>query len=220
MMESVIISFVGIDGSGKSTLAEKTYENLLKKNKKVKLVYGRFVPFLSKITMKMGRKIFLAKRLENETYENYLDNKKEILKKKSMLAKIYINLIIFEYIFEIFFKIILPKKMGQNIITDRYVYDTIINDIAIDMGLNVNEVNMLLKKFWKILPRPNIAFFIDIPAEIAFKRKNDIPSINFLTIRKNLYDNIEGDEKIKLDGTLELEELEKIVNLSIEKIGL
>ena len=28
MMESFIISFVGIDGSGKSTLAEKTYENL------------------------------------------------------------------------------------------------------------------------------------------------------------------------------------------------
>ena len=218
-MPKIFVCLIGIDGSGKSTIATHVYENIRSTNVKVRKTYGRFQPLITRFMMKLGRWFFLKNNDMFSNYEKYLNDKKSIFKKFPTLANVYISLLIMEYYFEIIFKIIIPYKLGYSIVSDRYVYDTIINDVAIDMSLSTDEVNELLQKFWRFIPKPDITFFIHVPEEVAIKRKNDIPSLNYLKIRSALYRELATKQKIIiLDGTLDLLELEKRAYNEIEKV--
>ncbi len=212
MSTDIFISFIGIDGSGKSTLAKIVSENLLKKDKKIKITYGRFIPVFSRFVMFIGRKFFMKKNNDMyENYEQYQTNKKITMQKRTILTKIYFSLIVAEYLFEVFFKIIIPRKLGYSIIADRYVYDTIINDISLDLGISIDETNRIINKFFRFLPKPDITFLVDVDEKLAFSRKNDIPSISYLEERKKHYVGLDFNEIFKVDGSCEIETLEKIV---------
>ncbi len=218
-MKKIFIAFVGIDGSGKSTLSNNTYKKILKERKIIKK-YGRFIPICTKIVIFLARKIFLKNSASiQKNYEKYIEEKRSIMKKHQTLTKLFISLILIEYFIEIFIKIIIPRKMGFSIIVDRYVYDTVINDLAIDLDLTKEETHKIIKKFLKILPNPDITFFVNVSEEIAFKRKNDIPSINYLKMRNKYYQELVNfKEVIKLDGSLEIERLEVIIFEHLKKI--
>ncbi|OLB91160.1 MAG: hypothetical protein AUH25_03285 [Thaumarchaeota archaeon 13_1_40CM_38_12] len=218
-MAKIFVCFVGIDGSGKSTLATNIFEKIRIKNKKTKKTYGRYQPIIGKCLMAVGRKLFLRNTNMFLNYDKYLDDKRHIFKKTSALARLYISSIIVEYYFEMIFKIIIPRKLGYSIISDRYVYDTVINDIAVDMNFSIKNVNELLQKFWTFIPKPDITFYLQVPEVVAKKRKDDIPSLNYLKIRNELYKELTTYEKIVvLDGTLDLLELERWVYSEIEKV--
>lgn len=218
-MSKIFICFIGIDGSGKSTLSQNIFVDMNMKNKKVRKTYGRYQPRIGKFLMSMGKKLFLDDVNMFRNYDEYLDSKKNLFKKTSRLAKLYINLILLEYYFEIMFKIILPMKFGYSIVSDRYVHDTIINDVAVDMDLSSENVNQLLEKFWNFVPKPNITFYLKVPEEIAQKRKNDIPSLNYLKIRNKFYNELVNYEKIVvLDGTANPSELKKRVYQEMGKL--
>jgi len=53
----------------------------------------------------------------------------------------------------------------------------------------------------KIFPKPDFVFMIDLPEEVAFNRKNDIQSVEYLKERRQLY--LEMSDKygfIKING--------------------
>jgi thymidylate kinase len=217
-MSKFFICFTGTDGSGKSTLVTNVVEDLQKREKKLKKTYGRYLPFLMKYAMALGRSLFFSKYDMYSDYDKYLDNKRFLFKKVSMVSRFYMYLTIVEYYFEIVFKIIIPLKMGFSVISDRYVYDTIINDICIDMGLSISDANDLLKKFWYFFPKPDITFLVKVPEDVAIKRKEDIPSLSYLKVRNEFYNKMSISEHfIVLDGTLDVLELQRkvISNFSI-----
>lgn len=221
MKSKIFVCFIGIDGSGKSTLSQKISQRLSQEGIKIKNPWARYRPYLAKIMMTSGKKLFLDKNSNmHENYGSYLSDKRKVFKKMSSLSKIYFYTIKIEYFFEILFKIIIPFKFGTSIIADRYVHDTVINDLCIDINLPVSKLNQLLEKFWILFPKPDITFLIKVPEEIAFKRKkSDIPSIGFLRIRNEYYEQLEGNEKIiTLDGTLPISELEKQVLQEIKRV--
>ena len=81
--------------------------------------------------------------------------------------------------------------------------------------MNIDSIRRLLKKCFRIAPKPDIAFLIDLPEEIAYQRKNDTPSIGYLKERREIYLNIGNEyEMMILDGTKSLEELK----IEIEKV--
>ena len=170
--------------------------------------------------MALGRRLLLDKNKDMfSDYDKYLDNKKSVFRKASIISQLYICIIILEYYLEIIFKIIIPHKLGYSIISDRYVYDTIINDVAIDMGLSTADANKLMKKFWFFIPKPDVTFLVYVPEHIAIKRKNDIPSLSYLKIRNEFYKDIAISEHfVILDGTLDISELEKRVFNEMSKI--
>ena len=52
------------------------------------------------------------------------------------------------------------------------------------------------------VPRPTLQFLIDVPAEVAFSRKSDIPDIQFLERRIPLYHALAVNERMQcVDGT-------------------
>ena len=74
---------------------------------------------------------------------------------------------------------------------DRYIHDTVITDISANLGYDSVQSNILIKTL-SLVPKPDLIFYIDIPEEIAYSRKDDVPHINYLQVRKKLYDDL-GD---------------------------
>jgi dTMP kinase len=160
--------------------------------------------------MYAGRKLFLNKnRRLSSDYDYDLKNKQGLFRKAPIISRLYTAMIIVEYYFEIAFKIGIPYKLGYSIIADRYVYDTVINDISIDMELSAADSIDLLRKFFLFFPKPDVTFLVRVPEHVALSRKSDIPSLNYLKMRNKYYNEIALSQGLViLDGTLEISELE------------
>jgi dTMP kinase len=219
IMSKIFVCFVGIDGSGKSTLAEKVFERIKVRDKMVIKIYGRYKPILIKGIRALGKRLYFRSgkyTLADSDY--YSESKKVIFRKMALISKIYAGIIIFEYYFQILFKIAIPHMIGFSIVADRYVYDTIINDIAIDLELGVNETERYLKRLSFFVPTPDIIFHLGVPEQVALERKKDIPSLNYLRKREEYYRKVSMPGRATfLDGTLEISELEGQVLSAINK---
>jgi dTMP kinase len=214
-MPTILICFIGTDGSGKSTLAHNVFNSLMTKGLRAKKVYGRHQHMLSRLAILIGRKLYLTNTDMFGNYDDYLRDKRKVYKKSSLAIKLYIYLLVLEYFIQVLFRITIPLKFGYSIIADRYVYDTVINDIAVDKGLSYDDVSDILAKFWSFIPKPDAAFLVSVPEEVAISRKNDIPSISYLQIRNQLYNQLVATENlVVLDGTLPVDKLkDKVISL-------
>lgn len=200
----ILIYLVGIDGSGKTTLAKKL-ESLLSQDKKARYFYARHFPVLLAPFKFLASKILLKETDEFKDYEKYIEKKQERSRKLRFFAWIYAFIWMLDYFvvtYLRFLKYLLPK---QSVIIDRYYYDVAVN-ISITLGLSLKQLDKLVG-FWSVLfPKPSITFFLDLPEDIAFKRKDDIQSISFLAERRKRYQHLSNNlDWIKIDaaGTAE-----------------
>lgn len=215
MNKSYFICFTGIDGSGKTTVARKCVENLYLIGYNAKYVYCRYVPILTRPVLIVSKSLFYHKENFFQDYSHYSNRKKETAKKYPYLAILYQKLLIFDYKIQIFFKVIVPLTYGKIIICDRYYYDTIVTDLAIDFGYTQNEIIKAFGSFAKC-PEPDLKIFIDVPEIIAYSRKNDIPSIQYLIDRRESYVMIANlKNMITIDGT---QSIDKIHNIATELV--
>jgi len=206
---SFLICFTGIDGSGKTTLAKELVELLNKKGVMCKYVYGRLKQFILKPFMITGIKMFLRKKDIFEDYTGYSNTKKRAIEGHSFLSKLYQQISLFDYSLQLLFKVKLPLVFGKNIVCDRYIYDTVITDLSVYVNYSRSEIKKLLKKCFYIAPKPDIVFLIDLPEEIAYQRKDDTPSMEYLVERREIYLEVGKEEgMVVLDGTKSLEELQ------------
>ena len=204
-----LICFVGIDGSGKTTLAKDLVETMGQKGIRYKYVYGRLEPFILKPFIMVGRKIFLRGNDMFGNYTQYSNTKRDAMKRNSFLVWIYKNILLFDYSIQLLFKVRLPLMLGKNIVCDRYVYDTVITDLSVDMNYSTSEIIDVIKRFFYIISRPDLVFLIDLPEEIAFQRKNDTPSIEYLREIRNIYVDVGKEEgMVILDGSKNLNEIQ------------
>lgn len=206
------ICFTGIDGTGKTTLSKELVELLNKKGIKCKYAYARLNPRILKPFILVGEWIFLHGRDASENYLEYSNTKREAIEKHPFLSKVYQQILLFDYILQFFFKVELPLMFGKNIVCDRYVYDTVITDLSADMNYSKEKVMKLLNNLHRFFPEPDITFLIDLPEEIAYQRKNDTPSIEYLRERRNIYLKIGKEyDMIILDGNKDLAELKELI---------
>ena len=204
----MFICFTGIDGSGKSTLARKLVATLERRGIKSEYVYNRFQPLLTKPLIWIGRPLFLHQMNAFKDYDEYASARRRLFKNR-LLSLIYESLLLLDYLFQAVMKVKFPLMMGRNIVCDRYVYDTVITDLAVDINYSRRKINRVLKRLFLLLPKPDLTFLIDVPEKIAHQRKNDVPSIDYLKERRNIYLNVGKEQKmIILDGSKRLRELQ------------
>jgi len=214
----MFICFTGIDGSGKTTLAKSLVDVMEQKGIEAKYVYSRYTPIILRPLMLVGRWLFLRGKDVFENYEDYTDAKKSASKKHPFWATLYQRILLFDYFFQIFFKIKLPLLLGENIICDRYIYDTIVTDLSVDFNCSKEDIKNSLSKLSLLFPTPDITFLIDLPGEIAYQRKDDVPSVDYLKERRGIYLNIgEKYGMVILDGTKKLEELQHEIEKEVFK---
>ncbi|VVB94973.1 Thymidylate kinase [uncultured archaeon] len=219
--KNLFICFTGMDGAGKTTLAKSLVEHLQSNGIKSRYVYNRYIPYLVRPVMKIGRIFFLRNKNFYNDYVNYSNTKRSISQKHHFLAKGYQSILLLDYFIQILIKIKLPLILNRNVICDRYIYDTIVTDLSVDFNYSSEDVRRLLAKILFLFPTPDVTFLIDLPEEIAFQRKNDIPSIDYLRDRRKNYLNIGKEyEMTVLDGSESLDKLKSVINECIRRIIL
>lgn len=211
MKKGKFICIIGIDGSGKTTQAKKLQMNLQNRGFKCKYVYGRIIPLFPRPFMFLGRKIFLKNSSIYTDFNNYSSKKKELFNNK-FLSKAYQSFILFDYLIQVFVKIKIPLLLGFTLVSDRYAYDTIITDLSVDLNYTDETLKSMLSNLFKVIPSPDIVFLIDVPEEIAFSRKDDVPDINYLRERRSTYLKVANwCNMIVVDGSKTLSEIENLI---------
>lgn len=197
----MFICFSGIDGAGKSTLARALVAEMGKRGIRSLYVYNRLRLVISKPALWVARVLFLRGKDMFRDYEEYSRARKAVFRKR-LLSAAYEQLLLIDYFFQVLFKVAVPLRLGKNIICDRYIYDTVVTDLAVDMNYSHEKIKRVLKLYLRVLPKPDIVFLVDVPEEVAYGRKQDVPAIDYLKERRQIYLEV-GQEcgMIVLDGS-------------------
>ena len=219
MKKGIFICFAGIDGSGKTTLANALVDAFKNSAIKYKYVYNRYRPVMLKPFLILARSLLLPGKDTFKDYTEDSDAKRKIFKNR-ILSSIYQSLLLLDYSIQIFIKVAFPLSLGRNIVCDRYVYDTICTDLAVDLDYSVQETKWILEKCIILFPRPDVTFLVDVPEEIAYTRKNDIPSIDYLKERRKIYLSIAKEhDMIILNGIMQLDDLKSAILAHIRRLS-
>jgi thymidylate kinase len=201
-----LVCFTGIDGGGKTTLA-KAVVSLTTKRSPAVYVYGRTFPVVSRLVMALGRVVFLRRRDVWTSYADYEDLKRSAVS-NPFLAFVFRWAINFDYVPQIVMKLLPHMFSGRLVVLDRYVYDTVISDLAVHLGYTPAETMRAIGRYLAVLPVPAITFLVDLDEEVAFSRKTDVPHVDYLVTRRQQYLHLAGrKEVVVLDGASSMDEL-------------
>jgi thymidylate kinase len=153
---SILVSFMGVDGSGKTTTANGLQSVLDINNIKSDIIYmGRWrnqVLPMANVSKKYGMTgLRSPKKKEGLTFKLYC-----VLRDLAYLADMWLR-----YWIKLF-----PKmKLGYTIITDRYVYDLL---------LDVNSTLLCRIAVRYLFPKPLIVFYLNNEPDIIRQRKREL----------------------------------------------
>lgn len=195
-----LICITGIDGTGKTTLARSTTIALCQQGVSAVYIYGRTYPVLSRILMAIGRTTLLRGRNQWNDYSKYTTDKKRTMR-NPLLAGIYKATILIDYYIQIWLKL-LPYLFKKSIvISDRYIYDTVISDLTVHLNYSSEKTFDAIERGLKCLPKPIMTILIDVPEGVAFARKDDVPHIDYLRERRSWYLLLANRPEVKyIDG--------------------
>jgi thymidylate kinase len=183
----LLISFSGIDGTGKSTIARQL-QQLLSSN------YGIASRY---VWCKFGDHPLshyrLVKSSEQSEFKSWLAPR-EPMSFPSPLNKIYGGMMLAFHLTQIALVILGALKRGEFVICDRYIFDTMV-DLQQDLHYSAEQARKILDAGW--IPQPRLKFLLDISEQIAFARKPDSNSPEYLKRRRTLY--LDVARKYKLD---------------------
>src|SRR4030043_137758 len=174
--KGALVCLVGIDGSGKSTLAKALAGAAQENGVRCRYVYGGFTSSFT-----IFRPIeALAKALVfrgNDHMETSM-TKGRVLR-HSRLSAAYQYLALTDYIVQTWFRIGLPLALGWNVVCDRYIYD-LVASIGVLLDYPLDRTLALLSRCLAFVPRPHLIFLLDLPEALAYQRKDDTVSLDFL----------------------------------------
>jgi dTMP kinase len=197
MKRRVLACFTGIDGSGKTTVAKKLCESCATAGISCKYLWcgwrgfesWLFKPFAAqtkRAMTKRGNERGIASAHDKIPFFDYLT--------------------VLDYFIRVCPALVASSLRNRIVIVDRYIYDVI-------LGLHGADSKSFRFVVWLLMwfPQPTVIFYIKVPPEIAFARKDDIPSLEFLSRsdeeKQKLLKEISVDQLIVLDGTRSVNEL-------------
>lgn len=202
-----LICMTGIDGAGKTTLVRRTVSALQRKGESAVYVYGRTYPVLSRFLMAAGRITLLRKQDIWQDYGQYATSKKRVMR-NPFLSWVYTASVLVDYYSQIWLKLLPHFFSRRFVILDRYVYDTVINDLSVHLSYSEERTAKAIDQGLRLLPTPMLSILIDLPEEVAFSRKDDMPHVDFLKERRELYVQLlSRPEFMKINGEDDPDEL-------------
>lgn len=181
-----LINIVGIDGAGKTTLAKSLAAELSKDDLKVEYRYCQYFAKLLYPVKLAAKWSVMRKTDEFADYDHYNSTKKRISSRYPLIAKAYASIWLVDYLIQVLFKVTIPIARGRKLIIDRYIFD-----IAINLSLTTNNdiayAEKIISFFLRLLTKPDLIIFIDLPEEVALRRKDDIQDIEYLRERRQRY---------------------------------
>jgi len=207
----MIIAFSGMDGSGKSLQAKALSETLRSSDFSCRYVWSRWSPFLAKPVIVLGRFILGSSgSSEDEQYRAFSMGKRRLFR-RGWLAQAWKTVAMLDYLFQVLIKVVRHGRRRRIIVCDRYLVDLLV-DLANNFGYDPKEAAGLCHSWLLTLfPRPDLYFLLDLPAEVAFARKDDV-TVSYLQDRRALYLGLaEFYGADILDGDVTIEQLKKSI---------
>ena len=214
-MRRKMIVLMGLDGSGKTTQAGLICDRLKAEGICARVVWMRGESYLTRPLLRMGKALLRApketKRGEGirakEAYTAYVDSKRSAFK-NPLLRAIWRTLTMVDAYISLRVALSRLERATEVVVLDRYVYDTMI-DIDSAFAAEGLELDRLLGSAWlRLFPKPRAVILLEITPEEAMRRKDDIPSLNYLTERHGLYQRTaEAVGGVSVDGTRPIDEI-------------
>jgi len=195
-MKGKLICVSGIDGTGKTTLAKKLVGEFSYSGIKCKYAWFRRARFISLPFLAFCYLTGYAKsiKLQNGTrageYHFY---------KNKLIARLWLWISALDILFLSLWRVFIPLKRGYTVVTDRYVIDALV-DMMCDTKMNSLN-NFPCKLLLRFLPEKIVNIILDVNEEIAFQRKNDTLSLEYLKQRRKVYLKLSQELKIPVINT-------------------
>ncbi len=211
-----MISFSGLDGAGKSTLIASLINALHIKGKKtvIRTMYDN-LSFYAQVRIMRDALLGRPTKPTNEEEHTYnlIPNKKkpDVSDKQSLKSKLLYGFvrsrtirrlsILADMMVILFFRFWDEILHGRILITDRYIYDSLVDTLKADLG-QPDVPSWIIP----LSPSPNLAVFVDVPPAVAYERKKEYP-LDYLEWRRNAYLAVFKLEKttLVLDNTRPLD---------------
>jgi thymidylate kinase len=182
-LKGVLVCFVGIDGSGKSTVARALTCALEEQGMKSRYVWGGFTSSFAALRPFVA----VAKALLFRGDQHFEDSRtKGRVLKSTFWSTLYQYVALADYILQATFRIRLPLALGWNVVCDRYVHD-LVTSIGVLLDYPIDRTLALLRRCLIFLPAPHLIYLLDLPESLAYRRKDDIVSLDFLRTRRKVY---------------------------------
>jgi thymidylate kinase len=202
-----LFCITGIDGTGKTTLAQGVTTALRTEGVDAAYVYGRTLPVTSRFLMWVGRATMLRRQNQWTDYAGYTSEKKSVMR-NTWLARIYTATILFDYYVQILAKLAPHMWAGRTVISDRYVYDTVISDLTVHLGYSEQDTDRAIHWCSTFLPHPCLTLLLDADPDVAFSRKDDMPHVDYLRERHHWYARLsKRDDVFEIDGMMPREQV-------------
>ena len=200
------IAFIGIDGSGKTTLSQKLKEELTKRGYSA-VVTKPFDYLIFSPVFKIIKKIIVSSK---DAKENPFLKKKN----KLLLFRLWPFLALIDHWLYFLIKIKPLERKYDYVICDRFFFD---------FGTSFNyygyTTNWLNNLYFKLIPKPDLTFVLDLSPEKARKReKKCAHSLEFFEFQRASYLDLAREFKLpKINSSLGVE---KALERVLKKIGV
>lgn len=225
------IALIGLDGSGKSANIDRM--KIDTDYSQYQFVWVRWKPTLLKWAY-----ILMEKRVskKNKDIDRYVQvgeksgdkqaklnadyREKVTLKEKIfrnlIVREIWMSLALVDYFFQFHIKVLPLILLEKNIIFDRFYLDLFV-DQGINFGYSPEKIAQEIKKYRFLFPKIDRFVYIRVLPETCYKRKNDIPNMDYLNRRYDIYEYLAKQKDwITVNGELPFEE----VNFRIKEVIL
>jgi dTMP kinase len=123
----------------------------------------------------------------SDAFGEYLSKSNEMFRAYWPLRRGWTDVSLAEHAIEANLAVQPHLRAGRAVICDRYIYKSIVN-LAILLDIQMTDLPTLLKHpAVKLVPRPDLYFLMDLPAEVAAARKTDLPSVEYVARRVPVY---------------------------------
>lgn len=203
----MIIAFTGMDGSGKTLQARALSDSLARDGIDSRYVWSRWSPLFVRPAIGLGR-LLLSRggASEDEQYRSFRGGKRRMFR-RPVMARAWQTLAFLDYSVQVLVKIKLRSRKSKIVICDRYVHDLLV-DLGTNFGYHQEEMPRLFEaRLLTLFPQPDLVFLLDLPPEVAFERKEDVP-LSYLRDRRALYLSLGKLPRVEiLDGTASIQDV-------------
>ena len=180
-----IIYILGTDGAGKTTVARRLASAPMPGHR-IRYLYCQHRPLFLWLLKLPARLLFIRRTDQFKNYDQYRTRKDTVVAGQPRLTRLYALVWYCDVLLQTWPKMLWARLTGDILLMDRYYLDWVVN-VGV---LQHNSLEGMLRDargLERFLPKAHVHLFLDVSEETAFRRKNDIQSVQYLRERKQRY---------------------------------
>lgn len=204
------VALIGLDGSGKSANLDKMKEDV--EYDEYQFLWVRWEPkLLGPAYWLLNKKIKRTDTMNEQGNISAEYGTKNSIKGKifkiGIVRKTWLVLAITDYLIQFYRKTIKLLIKRKSVVFDRFFLDLFI-DQGINFGYSPEKIEAEIKKYQSFFPEIDQYIYIRVSPEICYKRKDDIPNMEYLIKRYEIYEKLCSNEKwLIVDGEMPFEQV-------------